>query len=182
MFQALSVVHCVNYWYFNFNRYNSSHWELWKRQNFEPEITLQFWEANSPLTWWDKASQSWTRLSSWIWIRPHIFMVKIRFSNVTNSHLCIELRVVCTLTVEMLGWGKSALQHGPVLWPDKSQSMWEYSVLFIRLYRNYPWYKVYFKTLFYLRFILWTKGNGNENTISPNLSAINTSIKKIDDK
>ena len=58
-----------------------------------------------------------TRPSTWIWIRLTFIWWKCDFKMVKNHILCVELRVVCTLTaVPDTCWaGVSALQHGPVL-------------------------------------------------------------------
>ncbi len=59
MLQDLSVIHCVNCWYLNQSQLvaaSNSYWKPLERRCLEIEITGQFWEANSPLTWWDKAT------------------------------------------------------------------------------------------------------------------------------
>ncbi len=123
MFQGMSILHCIiciNYCYLNFNCCSSELATViensGKDKSFGTEITWQFCEANSLWTWMDEASHwlpGWKDKSG---IASH-FCHEIGFQNHINSFLCIDLCVVCTLTMvpDTLWAGVSLLRHGPVL-------------------------------------------------------------------
>ena len=96
------------------------------QQSLKTVRKMEFWNWNNLVIsrgefTFDLMRRSFTvigpRLSSWIWIRLAFLWWKCCFKMVKIHILCIELRVVCTLTaVPNTRWiGVSALQHGPVL-------------------------------------------------------------------
>ncbi len=125
MFQVLSIMHRANYRYLNFNHCSS------KQQPLKTVGKTEFWNWNNLVILrgkftFDLMGRSFTvnifpsvklNLDS-----PHKFMVKIPgwkygFKMVKIHILCIDLRVVCMLTVapDTCWVGISALQHGLVL-------------------------------------------------------------------
>ncbi len=113
-------MHCGNFCSLNSNRCSS------EQQLLKTVEKTEFWNWNNLVILrgeftFDLMERSFTvigiRLSCWIWIRLTFLWWKCDFKMVKNQILCIELRVVSTLTavpytclVEV-----SALQHGPVL-------------------------------------------------------------------
>ncbi len=91
----------------------------WERLllSFETEITWEFWEANSFLTWWDEASVISTCLSRLIFSH---FYGEIQFQNCKKIIFCEYSYVYWTCWPWyrtqscLLGWD-SALLHGLVL-------------------------------------------------------------------
>ncbi len=121
MFQVLYVMHCVNYWYLNFNCCSSKQQLL----NTGKDGVLKLKYVNFVILrgkfTFDVMGGSITiistQLSSWIWICVTFLWWKYSFKMVKIHILCIEFSVVCMLTwVPDLCWaGVSALQLGPVL-------------------------------------------------------------------
>ncbi len=104
--------HCVNYWYWNFNRCNS------EQQPLKTVGKTEFWN-NFVILWseftFDLMGRSFivigTPFVNLNLDSPHTFMVKLRFQNDKNSHFVH--RVSCSAQVDrgtghiyILGWGE----------------------------------------------------------------------------
>ena len=116
MFQGPSIMHCANDWCYIsiIVPVSNIYWKLLERQSFEPEITEQFWEANSLLTWRDEASQPLEpicKVESGFTSNFYLWW-KYSFKILKNSHFVYT--VMCGVNVDRdnehtLGW-VSALQ------------------------------------------------------------------------
>ncbi len=98
---------------------SNNHWKLWERRTFETENNFHFWLDGTKLHIHGYPSVK-LNLDS-----PDNFMMKYGFKMVNIHILCIELRVVCTLTGHMLGWGQRIATRTGV----ESSSDWSVSVI-----------------------------------------------------
>ena len=121
MFQVLSHMHCVNYWYLNFNGCSSEQHplktvgktEIWNWNNLvilRGEFTFDLMERSCTVIA--------THLSSWIWIRLTFLWWKYGFKMVKITFVHRVIMVMCGVHVDhrtghMLGRGqRTATQTG----------------------------------------------------------------------
>ncbi len=136
-FKVLFVMHCVNYRYLNFNRCSR------EQRPLKTVGKAEFWNWNNLVILrgeftFDLMGRSFTvistRLSRWIWIRLVFLWWKYGLKMVKIYILCIELRVVCTLTVvmtHMRGCSHHRIATRTGVEPSSDWEQWYLSVLLI---------------------------------------------------